>query len=100
MIQHAAKLRSPNGRKLTTGLGLRNSQKINPTRPIAKSMANVCTRQNGSPSQSHSWPLLSITSQETMTMTSSDKPIESKWNGRFFNSSRSFTRYSGSRRSA
>ena len=97
MMQQALKLRSANGRKLTTGLGLRSSQKINPTRPVAQRMANVCTRQNGSPSQSHSWPLLSITSQQTMTMTSSDKPIESKWNGRLLSSVRSFTRYSGSR---
>ena len=78
MIQHAAKLRSPNGRKFITGLGLRNSQKTNPTRPTTKSVANVCTRQNGSPNQSHSCPLLSITSQETMTTISSDNPIESK----------------------
>ena len=92
MIQHALKLRSANGRKLTTGLGLRNSQKINPIRPAVKRVANVCTRQKGSPSQSHCWPLLSITSQQTMTMTSSDRPIESKWNGRLLNSIRSLVR--------
>jgi len=49
MMAHALKLRSASGRKLTTGLGLRNSQKINPIRPVAKRMVKDCTRQNGSP---------------------------------------------------
>ena len=55
---------------------------------MANKTASVGTRQNGSPSQSHSCPLLSITSQQTTVMTSSDRPIEFKWNGRFLNSMR------------
>ena len=50
-----------------------------------KKMVEVWMRENldrrASP---HSWPLLSSsTSHETMTMASSDNPIESKWNGCF-----------------
>ena len=56
--------------------------------PRQTRISSVCTRQNGSPSQSHSWPLLSITSQQTMTITSSDRPTPSKLNGRFRNSMR------------
>ena len=87
-------LRSPNARKFDHGrCGDASSQKINATRPIASNeMTRAWTRQNGSPSQSHSWPLLSITSHETMTMARSDKPIASKWNGCFLNSLRSATR--------
>ena len=88
MMQQAVKFRSRSGRKLTTGLGWRSSQKISPARPTANKIASVCTRQNGSSSQSHSWPLLSVTSQQTMTMTSSDRPTPSKLNGRFRNSMR------------
>jgi hypothetical protein len=86
MTLEAAKFRSRKGRKLTTGLGWRNSQTISATRPTTNKIANVCTRPNGSPSQSHSWPLLSITSQQTMTMTSSDSPTPSNLNGRLRNS--------------
>jgi hypothetical protein len=78
MMQQALKLRSHSGRKLTTGLRWCISQNINPASPMIKSVNNVCTRPKGSPSQSHSCPLLSITSQQTMVMTRSDKPIESK----------------------
>ena len=38
-------------------------------------MNSVCTRQNGSPNQSHSCPLLSMTSQHDMTRTSSPRPM-------------------------
>src|SRR5437764_12444091 len=57
MMQQAVKFRSRSGRKLTTGLGWRSSQKISPARPTANKIASVCTRQNGSSSQSHSWAL-------------------------------------------
>src|SRR5262249_57521013 len=92
MRQHAVKFRSRIGRKLTTGLGWRNSHRISAIKPTAKKAARVCTRQNGSLSQSHSCPLLSITSQETMTITKSDSPIESKRNGRLLNSIRCLVR--------
>src|SRR6516162_6846901 len=82
----------PHWPEIATGLGWRNSHKISAIRPTAKKVASVCTRQNGSLSQSHSCPLLSITSQETMTITRSDRPIESKRNGRLFNSARCFVR--------
>jgi hypothetical protein len=41
MMQQALKLRSRNGRKLTTGLRWRNSQKINPASARTKRAANV-----------------------------------------------------------
>ena len=59
----------------------RISQKISAASPTIKSVNSVWIRPNASPSQFHSSPLLSITSQQTMVMTSSDKPIKSKRDG-------------------
>ena len=75
MMQEAARLRSPSGRKLTTGLAIRISRKIRQPSPSTNRISSVCTRQNGSPSQSHSCPLLSMISQQDMTRASSPRPM-------------------------
>ncbi len=92
MMQQAAKLRSPSTRKLMTGLANLISRQTRPPRPSTKRISSVCTRQNGSPSQSHSCPLLSITSQVAMASASSPRPMPSKFSGRFFSFARSSLR--------
>src|SRR6476469_3212012 len=75
MMQHTAKLRSPRQRKSMIGLLVRISRKISKTNPTTNSSKSVCSRPNGSASQSHSRPLLSMISQEHMTSTSNDSPM-------------------------
>src|SRR5262249_31150281 len=96
-IQEMAKLRSRKGLKFTIGLECRVSQKTRQIAPTSIRIPNVCTRPKGSPSQSHSCPLLRSTSQHTRVITSNPRPIESKLSGRFLNSARWLRRYSGSR---
>src|SRR5271157_6617411 len=72
MRQEAAKLRSASGRKSTTGLAIRSSRKIRHPSPRTNRTNSVCTRQKGSLYQSHSCPLLSITSQ--LDMNQSEQP--------------------------
>ena len=54
-----------------------------PAPPRISNSSSVCTRPKGSPSQSHSWPLLRSTSQHTSASTSSLRPMESKRVGCF-----------------
>ena len=89
--QFKGKLLAADARALLRNRTLRGQK------PTANTSASVCSRQNGSPSQSHSWPLLSIASQQVMTMTSRAKPMPSKLNGCRRNSFRCAMRYSGSR---
>ncbi len=63
MTQDTARLRSLSTRKLMIGFLLRISQKIRKPSPSTNARTSVCTRPNGSPSQSHSCPLLSMISQ-------------------------------------
>ena len=77
-------------RKLMIGFWLRISQKIRKPSPSTNARTSVCTRPNGSPSQSHSCPLLSITSQADMTSASTPRPMRSKFTGRRSSSARSF----------
>ena len=65
MMLQAARLRSPIGRKLTTGLAILISRKTRAPRQATKRTASVATFQKGSLYQSHSCPLLSSTSQQT-----------------------------------
>ena len=53
----------------------RRGPQINPPSPTTKSVAGVCTRPNGSPNQSYSSPLLSITSQQTAVCAVLDPAI-------------------------
>ena len=69
MTQQTAKFRSPRTRKLMIGWALRISRTISKINPTTNRITSVCTRQNGSPSQSHSRPLLSMISQQHMTST-------------------------------
>src|SRR6478752_2301863 len=63
MTLEGARFRSPNGRKLTTGLAILISRKSRATRPTTNRTASVWAFQNGSLYQSHSCPLLSRTAQ-------------------------------------
>ena len=88
MMLHIARLRSPSGRKLTTGLAIRSSRKISSDSETTNKIASVCTRQNGSPNQSHCCPLLSITSQHDRQIASSPSPMVSKLSGLLASSAR------------
>ena len=78
MMQLMARLRSRNTRKLTIGLSMRVSRKIRKPNPSVNTIISVCTRQNGSLTQSHSCPLLSMISQLAMTSESNPRPMPSK----------------------
>ena len=75
MMQHTAKFRSPRTRKSMIGLAVRISQTISRPSPTTNRIKSVCSRPNGSPSQSHSRPLLSMISQQHMASTSKDRPM-------------------------
>ncbi len=61
-----------------------------------RTASSVCTRKNGSPSQSHSCPLLSMTSQQTMVMLRRHSPSISNASRLRRRFARSTLRYSGS----
>ena len=78
-MQHERKLRSRQRAKIDQRIGdpqLATDQ----SRPgrATNSTSSVCTRQNGSPNQSHSCPLLSTTSQQTIVTLSRHRPSVSK----------------------
>ena len=75
MMLQAARLRSPSGRKLTTGLAILSSRKIRVPSPSTKRMNSVWNFQKGSLYQSHSCPLLSMISQQLIARASSPRPM-------------------------
>ena len=75
MMLEAARLRSPSGRKLTTGLAILSSRKTRPPRQRTNRTASVWTFQKGSLYQSHSCPLLSRISQQLIARASSPMPM-------------------------
>src|SRR5262245_45166966 len=64
MTHDQRKFWSVSVRKLMSGFLMPSSRQTSAERPNANKASRVCTRKNGSPSQSHSWPLLSTISQE------------------------------------
>ena len=75
MMLEAARLRSPSGRKLTTGLAILISRTTRAPRQTTNRTASVWAFQNGSLYQSHSCPLLSMISQQDMTRASTPRPM-------------------------
>src|SRR6476620_7244074 len=75
MMQDIERLRSPRTRKLIIGLAVRISCQISNASPSTNTVTSVCTRPNGSPNQSHSCPLLSMTSHADITRTNTLRPI-------------------------
>src|SRR6516225_11863123 len=63
---------------------------------LQQRVTKICTRPKASLSQSHSWPLLSTTSQQMIVSTRRLRPMKSKFSGCFFSSFRCSRRYSGS----
>ncbi len=75
MTLEAARLRSPSGRKLTTGWAILISRKTRAPRQTTNRTASVWACQKGSLYQSHSCPLLSSISQEAIIRVSSPRPM-------------------------
>ena len=57
------------------GLAIRISRKISKPSPSTNRIGQRLHAPNGSPSQSHSCPLLSMISQQDMTSASSPRPM-------------------------
>jgi hypothetical protein len=92
MIQQQAKLRSAKWSEIDHRFGAAQLPKDQSDQTDPKESGQCLHAPEWVAQPSHSWPLLSITAQQTKTMISSDKPIESKWKGRLRNSLRSAVR--------